>query len=483
MGSVPKFEWDKDMVKRLTAIVLLMLCLLLSPSVALAGDPTLYENLNTGGDGDSDEIYSPNWTAEQFTSDNSSHRVTSIRVPLKKVGTTPGTVTLAITQATTDNVSTGVDLSTASLNGNAMTTSYVWYDFNITDITLSGNTSYVIVVKAPTGSASDHILWQKDSGGGLADAVGSHSVNTGIDWVSDAPTDYLFEIWGDTVIEVVGVNVFSGYVEEGDWLIALTYKNTYTPYYPNEDPESYFNLQLIDDTTIKAQVNCPVWNYRPGSIYISKSLADTFEWGSTTYKVRLIGSFGDNPYTDYTLTDLDWKGAELDLLDRWVITQANAIGDEEGTTLTVFVADLGEVLNAAGHTMFSIGIPELNVVRPNLFEMVVRQPDYEETEWTPVLPGEADWEVRLGPYISGVLTGAGEIIGVDGKGIGGFLTFVAFMVVFCLLTLAGHPIVGLVLGYPFLMTGAWFGVLDYVFLGVITFAAGVIFVYKVWLIR
>jgi len=448
------------------------------------GNPTLCEYLNTGGDGDSSTIYSANWTAEQYTSDNMSHTITSIRVPLKRVGTTPGTVTLSITHANSDNVSTGADLSVAQLNGNAMTTSYVWYDFDIDDITQDGASKYSVVVKALSGNSTDYIMWQKDSGGALADAMGSHTSDSGITWVSDAPVDYLFEIWGESVLEVEGANVFSGYIEDGDWLFVLTYKNSYTPYYPNNDPETYFSIQLVDDTTIKAQVGCPAWGYRPGSIYLSKSLADTLEWGNTDYKIRLYGDFATYPYTDYALTALDWKGTELTFLDKWVISQANSVGDEEGLTLTTDTADRGEVLNAAGHTMFSIGIPELNVVRPDLFEMVIRQPERTEVDWTHLLQGEADWEVRLGPQISAMLVDAGDVVGVGGRTAGGFMTFIAFFVLLMIGTVSGHIVVGLSLGYLALLTGAWVDVIDYTLLGVITFAMGaVVFVYKVWLTR
>lgn len=448
------------------------------------GSPTLYEYLNTGGDGDSEHIYSGNWTAEQFTSDNVSHTITSVRIPLKRVGTSPNIVTLSITRANSDNFSTGADLSVAYLNGDAMTTSYVWYDFDIPDITLDASSKYAIVVRATAGTATDYMLWQKDSSGGIDNAVGSHSQNSGITWTTDSPADYLFEIWGETVISVEGANVFSDYIEDGDWLIALTYKNMYTPYYPDEDTETYFNLQFIDNTTVKAQVSCPAWGYRPGSIYLSKSLADTLDWGSTNFKVRLIGNFTGNPNADYALTALDWKGDELTFLDRWVIAQANAIGTYDGTTLTVDVADKGELLNDAGHVMFSIGIPELNIVRPDLFETVTRYPTITTTPGEHTLQESTDWETRLGPQIVVMLNRAGALIGQeDGRGVGGALCFVGFLIVVAILAAAGQLVIGLCLGYPVLLSGAWFGLLDWTFVGLVAFAMIVVFAYIKFMIR
>lgn len=443
------------------------------------GSPTLYEYLNTGGDGDSGAIYSANWTAEQFTSANISHTVTSIRVPLKRVGTYPGIVELALTYADSDNFSTGADLTSALLNGDAMSdTAYVWYDFDVSDMTLAYDTSYAVVVRATSGNATDYILWQKDTGGALADAVGSHSMDSGITWVSDSPVDYLFEIWGEVVMSVEDAQVFTGYIEEGDWLITLTYKNTFEPYYPTDDVETYFDIQLLDDTTIKAQVNCPMWGYRPASIYISKAHADTLNWGNSDYKVRLIGSFGTNPKADYSLTALDWTGGELTFLDKWIIAQANDIGEEDDVVLTVDIADKGEVLNATGHTIFSLGIHGINEVRPDLFEMVVLTPSREEEEYTHAMTGAADWEVKLGPTLSGVLTDWGAFMAMDGQTFGGVLTFVGFVAIFVVLAAMGAWAAGLVFGYVILLGGAWLGLINWVLLGVITFVAFIIFVWQ-----
>jgi len=447
------------------------------------GSPTLYEYLNTGGDGDSGAIYSANWTAEQFTSDNTSHTITSVRVPLKRVGDTPGIVTLAITYADSSDFPTGADMTSAVLNGDAMTTSYVWYDFDVPDITTDYATSYAITVKALSANSTDYILWQADSGGSLADAVGSHSSDSGITWVSDSPTDYLFEIWGESAISIEEAQVFTGYIEEGDWLVALTYKNTFEPYSPTEDIEAYFYLQLLDDTTIKAQVNCPMWGYRPGCIYIGKALADTLEWGSTDYKVRMIGSFSPYPYADYAMTVGDWTGGELSFLDRWVIAQADAIADYDDTTLTVNIADKGKVLNAEGHTIFSLGITGLNEVRPDLFEMVVLTPTHEEAEHTHALTDAADWEVKLGATLSGLLTTWGAKAAMDGKTFGGVLCFGLFVVAVAGLAAMGALPAGFVLGYMVLLGGAWCGLINWELIGVLTFFALLIFVWEKVLTR
>lgn len=449
----------------------------------LATDTQRYEEY-TVDDDEAVELYGNVWGAQTFTTGTTAHSVTSIRLLLYREGS-PGTVTVSIKKTTATDPS-GVDLTYGILDGDDFTDNVagVWYEFNVDSYSLEASTMYAIVVRATAGNITNSVHWNSDgSAGDEANGQEETSANSGATWTGDADDDFMFEIWGEPIFEVLGAQVFSGYNETGDWIIALTYKNSYTPYYPNEDPRAYFYLQLLDGAVVKTQTGCPAWGYRPGSIYIAKSLADTLEWGATDYKVRLYGDFGANPSTEYAIAAADWRGAELSFLDSWVITQAKDIGNGIGVNLVVSIADRGEVLNAAGHVMFSIGIPYLNEVRPGLFEMAVIEPPYEEEEYTHELEGEADWEVRLGPQIAEVLTDGGNLVGVDGDTFGGFLVFLGFIGVVAGLSLVGHLVVGLSIGYPILLAGAWFGLVSWVIVGVITFLAAVIFIYKVWLIR
>ncbi len=443
-----------------------------------------YEQLIIGDDADGDDIYGVNWTAQQFTAGSVSHTVIAARVKIKRVGS-PGTVTLSLKDANAIYHPIGSDLLGGTLDGDTLSTDATWYEFTFTtEISIEAGELYALVMRASSGDAANYIEWRWDSEGGLADAIASLSDDAGITWTVDAGgADYLFEIRGHPLIEMIGAQVFSGYIETGDWLIALTYDNKYVPYYPNETSAAYFSFQLLDGIVVESQASCLAWGRRPGSIYLSKALADTLEWGATDYTIRLYGNFGTNPAAGYLLTSIDWRGTNLELLDDWVIAQAKDIGTDIGVTLVEAIADQGEVLNSYGHALFSIGIPQLNVVRPELFELVGRQPEYTEEDFTGDLQGEIDWEVRLGPQIAKVLTDWGDLIGVDGDFMGGILTFIVFITVVGILSLTGHIGIGLALGYPVLLTGAWFGVVSWVIIGVITFLMAIIFIYKIWLIR
>jgi len=448
------------------------------------GSPTLYEYLNTNGDEEGDDIYAGNWSYMQFTVGSVSHSLDFVNIYVKRTGS-PGNAILSLRHANDANKPTGADMDIVTLNGNSFSDALDWVTFDFPDdITLEAGESYALVLRCPNGSVDNYLEWYWDSGGSLANAIAGKTTDSGINWTVDAGgADYLFEIWGEPVLEVVGAQVFSGYIEDGDWLIVLTYQNRTTPYYPNENAETYFYIQLIDDTTVKAQTNCPSWGYKPASIYLSKSLADTLEWEDSDYKIRIQGNYAPYPYSDYNLASLDWKGEELSFLDTWVITQADNIGEYYGVEFTTVVATLGKVLNSIGGTIFVDGIPGLNTMRPELFELAIHRDEYTETDWEHTLQEEAVWTTRLGPTISGVLTNMGGWIGIDGKGVGGILSFLVFISVVIGFSIPGHFALGLGIGYPFLAAGAWFGVVDYVLLGVITFLAVVIFIYKVWLVK
>jgi len=221
----------------------------------------------------------------------------------------------------------------------------------------------------------------------------------------------------------------------------------------------------------------PAWGTRPGSIYISASQAETLEWGSSDYKVRIYGDFGANPYTDYVLLDADWRGSEMTLLDRWVITQAGVIAVADGEDMTESVADLGEVLNSRGHVIFVNGIPYLDVARPEIFAVVARDVAPDDIVHNPLT---TDLETSIGTELYDVAEDWGAIFGgVSAKDFMGMM----LLLLFCVMVVGGAflgpigIILGFCVGYVGLLWGTWVGAVDWVILGVVTFIAVVIFIW------
>ncbi len=94
---------------------------------------------------------------------------------------------------------TGTDLGTSTIDGDTLAVAESWYEFEFSnDIPLKINTQYAIVVRALDGDAANYVDWRWLSTGGMI--VGEpgnagHSLTSGSTWLSDAPADYLFEIW------------------------------------------------------------------------------------------------------------------------------------------------------------------------------------------------------------------------------------------------------------------------------------------------
>jgi len=450
------------------------------------GSSTLYEYVNTGGTIDGDDCYEGNWSAQQFTVLTIAHSLDFANIYVKRTGS-PGDVILSLRHADGADKPTGIDLDSVTLDADNFSAALNWEKFDFPgDYTLEAGESYALVLRCPNGGAADYLEWREAAGSVLADAVASYSTDSGISWtVEGAGADFLFEVWGEPVFEVLNAQVFTGYIETGDWLIVTTYRNYFAPYYPDESCPANFYLRLLDDTTMIAQTNCPGWGYRPGSFYFSKALADSMEWGNTDYKIRLYGDVTDTPYTDYSLVAADWRGADLEFLDSWIIQQANLIESDTGITLVTTVTDKGEVLNSIGRYIFTQGIYDIENVRGEyILEWAVHQTEYEESTYTDALQEGTDWEVKVGATVATMLTSGGLLLGITGQQVGMMIFVMAMLAIIAILAMKGHLPIGIMLAFVPMLLGAWLGFISYIILGVIVLVlGGGIFVYKVWLTR
>jgi hypothetical protein len=447
------------------------------------GSPVIYEYLNTGGDGASGDIYGNNWAGQSFTVGSTSHTITSFRVYIKRTGN-PGTVTLSLKYATGAGLPTGADITSGTLDGNALSTSYTWYEITTTEAVLEAGEKYAVVIRAVAGDDTNDIQWRADTGGGLANAIGCSSTDGGITWSSAAPADYLFEVWGNPCLELVTGAVFSGYLESGDMLFLVHYKNIYAPYYPYDDPSQYFNLQLLDTdgTTLLHQTPCQQWGYVPGSIYINADSASGLTYGSGYY-LRIYGTFSGNPSVQYQLTAGDWLGTTAAYLDQWILHTAYDMEDYYGSTLTASVAGKGTVLNEVGGVTFIIGIPELEVVRPDLFQEVSRSVSHIDATLTDAFSASGTWEAMVGSDLEAVADDASTIFGLEPNtliGIGLLIGYIGIGV--CLLPV-GYATPGLMLAFPVVIMAVIMFLIDISIIATIVAVIALLAVWAFWWTR
>jgi len=269
-------------------------------------------------------------------------------------------------------------------------------------------------------------------------------------------------------LEIKGAEVYSGYLEEGDWLIVVSYNNTLEPYYGNDTSQDAFLLQLTKaDDTLIAQVPLTAWGYRPGSIYLSAITVSTLEWGAA-YKVGMYGTDAVHNTTNYTLTAADWRGSNLAILDDWCLSLARAMEIQDSATYLTMTTAKGEVLNEEGGVIFVIGIPALNTVRLNLFQIVTSDIPYEEPDWTSAywdtLP---TWEEAVGDETASVLNAAGNLIDAVGGRNVGILFIIIFWAAIATTSFAvGHGTAGMALTVPILVLGVYFGFIPFAVMGV-----------------
>lgn len=453
------------------------------------GSPAMYEYWDTGGDTDSFKIDSANVTYQTFTTNTTdiSHSVTSFKLKLKRVGT-PGNVVASIkhtanstTGQTCWSYPTGDNIISATLDGDTFDLNYTWYEF-IPDVEtcLSANTTYAIVVKADSGDSSNYIMWQADAGGGYTGGNSGYSTDSGVNWTNNCPTDQLFEIWGNPCLEVLDAKVFSGYIEDGDWLITVLYKNFFQPYYEQaKDVQSLFYLQLADGTTVKASTILPEWGYRPACIYLSATEVTQLEWGED-YTVRIYCNFGAYPYSAYSLQSTDWLGSDLARLDSWVRTSAKLMEDYYETTYTEYVSGKGLVLNEAGGVIFANNIPELDTVRPDIFKINSNTVDYETDDYTQDLQADLVWQTMWGPQITRAFTLTGNAYNLQGNQIGMLIGFLVYAMVALLCFRPGHALAAVVIPIPILIivwgTGLW----ELAAMGIFLAVAALLLSWQLW---
>ncbi len=450
------------------------------------GSPVVYEYLNTGGDGDSGSIYGAEYTAQQFTANATSHTAVHIKLSLKRSGS-PGTVTVELKHANASHEPTGLPLASGTLDGDLFLTSYGWWQFDIDEVSLTASQEYCIVVYALNGDAANYILWQMDSGGGLASAVGMHSHDASSTWTSDTPADYLFEAWGNPCIQVKSGAVVRDYLEDGDMLFLAEYLNIYPPYYNVTDPELYFTIRLLatDGVTPLAVTTMKQWGNKPGAIYLSADACAGITPGSALY-LQVYGTFTGNPSSSYQLTATDWGGT----LKGWVIATASSMEDYYSTatdtvTFTSFITDSGEVLNDEGAVIFATGIPYLAETHPELFENAIALPTSPTSdEGSNAYESAGTWQAQVGATITNVFNSFGDIFGINGGMFGGGLLAIIYIaLVVMVVGKGGWAVTALALGTPIVLFGIYCYLISMTLVAVIITVLAVLAIILFWVSR
>jgi hypothetical protein len=183
--------------KTSAALVILVFLLALAPPALAA--PIRWEYLNTTADGA--QGLGTQSIGQTFLVGGTSHTVTSIKLLLYRIGE-PGTITLYL-KATSSGLPTGGVLSSGTLDGDEFTddTGGEWETFNMSLVTLSASTLYCIYIVG-SGDGSNKAMWQADgSSPSYSDGNEIYSAVPAVTWAAYTPSDQMFEIWGNYLIQ------------------------------------------------------------------------------------------------------------------------------------------------------------------------------------------------------------------------------------------------------------------------------------------
>lgn len=469
---------------RLSLAISFLLVLVIS-GLAIAESFTQYEYYNLYDDGDQ-EIYLNNYFAQTFTVGNMSHTADRIRLKMYAEGATPGNLYVSLRTTNSSGYPNGIDISTGSYTGSTMTTSSPgqWYEVQMSNISLKAGNKYAIVCYGTGTTSALNIHWRHDiasanySGGGAY-----NSTNGGITWADNTSSDFMFEVWGNTVINISDARVFQTYNESGDWIIVMRYECNDPIFAPYSNPAETWTMQLLDATgTVVAQDPLQAWGVRPGSIYLSAAEASALEWGNTNYQVKIVSNSNSATYASFNLTASAWYGTAMSQLKSWCLYTARLMEAEDSATYIINVMEHGDVLNVAGGTLFTAGIPYLDKVIPDLFYVTTE----DIGSWNESLgPGTYEqsldnWQALVGPELTADFNNAGSFVGLSGRYIGGLFVFITFLILAGLAVSTGHFTAGLSLSSVVLIGGVLMGLIPMGALFVAIALLVVLFIKNFW---
>lgn len=289
-------------------------------------------------------------------------------------------------------------------------------------------------------------------------------------------------------ISIFSERVFQNVFESGDMLFVVYYNVEYAAP-PTDTPSSafFFNLYGTDGTTLLYSRGINYYQENIQAIYLDAATAVGLTWGSA-YVIKVTGNpakfaslvEGTNVIT-LPLAGSDWitgtlEGTTPDFLQTYLAGVMNSI-DAAGIDVAT-----GGKLNTLGRTYFTAAIPGLDSVIPDLFVTVSY--DIQVTHDTPTAALETELSManKLGAALAASFTGIGAYFGVSQSIAGGmFLMGICLLVMFMVYKATSNITASMVLAVPFLIIGAWSGLIPLSFLFVLALLIVGYILYHLWL--
>jgi len=184
----------KKVVKSLFVLLLIIFIVILG-GIASNAD-TLYDSYTVGYNGGY-VIYDKNWSAQTFTaSDN--YTITNVSLEMSAGISGTYTVTVGIYNTDVDGHPTGTELGNYTRSD---ISALNWYNFTISpEVSVTSGNKYAIVVRCPDATGgTDYVTWKVNTTGTYAGGNGEGSSDGGATWSSSVGDDTMFEVWGNPI--------------------------------------------------------------------------------------------------------------------------------------------------------------------------------------------------------------------------------------------------------------------------------------------
>ena len=164
---------------------------------------TLYEYYNTNDDLQG-AFYGSTWPGQTFTP-LVAHRLKSFKGKFYRAGS-PGNCYVQVKACGADHKPTGAVLASGQANANGWTTSSpgAWYEITLGDgVDLSEEQEYAFILHCDGANISNCLRWRWDkSSPTYTRGLRLASTTSGGSWTTSTAEDYMFEDWGDPIIEL-----------------------------------------------------------------------------------------------------------------------------------------------------------------------------------------------------------------------------------------------------------------------------------------
>lgn len=290
-------------------------------------------------------------------------------------------------------------------------------------------------------------------------------------------------------ININSMRVFQNVFEANDMLFIVEADVAYAAE-PDDEPDTAFfmNLYATNGTTLLYSRGIVAYQEMIQAIYVDADAAVALTWGNA-YVVKVTGNpakfasivEGTNQRTQ-TYAVSDWITGTLattpGLLQTYLRSVMIAI-DAAGVDI---MTATGYKLNTLGRTYFTTAIPGLDSVIPDLFQSVSYDIDIVHDTPTAALETELSMSNKLGAAIAASFSGLGDYFGISASVMGGvFLMSMCMLVMFMVYKYSGNITASMVLAIPFVIIGAWSGLMPLAALFVVAIIVVAYILYHLWL--